>query len=269
LRAGQPVRGWLDHKAARNYISGTATGDAYYTQTAGALNIQGEPFEMPAGPVSVAAGVETRKEKLSVVVDPIQAAGGWRVNALNNESGDYTVKEGYVEAVVPILKDKSFASNLDFNTAARITNYSNSGQVETWKLGLNYTPFESGVLRFRGTVSVDIRAPTLHELYSKQTQIASGFVFDPVFGGAQQATGPQTTGGNLNLVPEEARTRVYGVVLRRLSGAWMDLPCPADYYDIRCQTASFRLTHSKRWTPAFLESSRCVRASSAIPPPIG
>jgi len=222
-------------QAAADYISGTATGNAYYTQTGGAVNIQGEPFAIWAGPVSLATGVETRKEKLDVTVDAIQQAGGWRVNALTNEAGDYTVTEGYLEAVVPLLKDVPGASSLDFNTAGRITNYSTSGTAKTWKLGLNYTPFESGVLRLRGTLSVDIRAPTLHELYSQQTQIASGFLFDPVFPGqgSNTPTGPQTKGGNPNLVPEEARTKVIGLVFSPNFWGLDGLTLSADYYDIQ------------------------------------
>jgi outer membrane receptor protein involved in Fe transport len=219
-------------QAAAAYFSGTATGLASYTQSAIAANVQGEPFSMPAGPVSLAAGFETRREALHVGVDDLQAAGGWRVNALNNENGSYTVNEGYLEAVVPLLKDMPGVKNLDFNTAGRLTSYSTSGQVKTWKLGLNYSPFESGVLRFRGTLSVDIRAPTLHELYSKRTQIATGLVFDPVFGGAQQNTGPQTTGGNPNLVPEVARTKVYGLVFTPKFWGLEGLKLSADYYDI-------------------------------------
>jgi outer membrane receptor protein involved in Fe transport len=220
-------------RAAADYFSGTATGDAFYTQSAGALNIQGELLRLPAGAISVAGGLETRKEKLSVTVDAVQAAGGWRSNALNNESGNYTVNEGYLETVVPILKDKAFAKNFDLNAAGRITNYSTSGQVKTWKAGLNYAPFESGVLRFRGTVSVDIRAPTLHELYSLRTQIATGLVFDPVFGGAQQNTGPQFTGGNTKLIPEVAHTKVYGVVFTPAFWGLDGLKLSADYYDIK------------------------------------
>jgi outer membrane receptor protein involved in Fe transport len=239
-------------QAAKDYISGTATGVAFYTQTAGAVNIQGEPFSVPAGPVSVAAGFETRKEKLSVAVDAVQAAGGWRVNALNNESGNYTVNEGYVETVVPVLKGKPFASNLDFNAAGRATNYSTSGQVKTWKLGLNYTPFDSGVLRFRGTLSVDIRAPTLHELYSLRTQIATGLVNDPVFGGASQNTGPQTTGGNPNLVPESARTRVYGFVFAPKFWGLDGLTLSADYYDIKMQNGIVSLNAQQTVDTCFL-----------------
>jgi outer membrane receptor protein involved in Fe transport len=220
-------------QAAANYFSGTATGDAFYTQSAGALNVQGELLQLPAGALSVAGGVETRKEKLSVTVDAIQAAGGWRSNALNNERGSYTVNEGYLETVVPILKDKAFAKNFDLNAAGRIASYSTSGQVKTWKAGLNYVPFDSGVLRFRGTVSVDIRAPTLHELYSLRTQIATGLVSDPVFGGSLQNTGPQFTGGNTQLVPEVAHTKVYGVVFSPTFWGLDGLKMSADYYDIK------------------------------------
>ena len=45
----------------------------------------------------------------------------------------------------------------DTNGAARYTDYSLSGSVTTWKLGLTYEPFRD--LRLRGVRSRDIRAP--------------------------------------------------------------------------------------------------------------
>jgi outer membrane receptor protein involved in Fe transport len=53
-----------------------------------------------------------------------------------------------------------------------------------------------------------------------------------VFGGALVNTGPQTTGGNPNLVPEVARTKVYGVVFAPNFWGLDGLKLSVDYYDI-------------------------------------
>ena len=54
--------------------------------------------------------------------------------------------------------------DLNFNAAGRITSYSTSGLVETWKLGLTSQVNED--IRVRSTLSFDIRAPDLAELFN-------------------------------------------------------------------------------------------------------
>jgi outer membrane receptor protein involved in Fe transport len=75
-----------------------------------------------------------------------------------------TVKEAYIETIVPLLRDASFTKKLDFNGAARVTDYSTFGRVTTWKAGLTWEPVDG--LLFRTTRSRDIRAPNLIELYT-------------------------------------------------------------------------------------------------------
>ncbi|MBL8555599.1 MAG: TonB-dependent receptor, partial [Phenylobacterium sp.] len=81
--------------------------------------------------------------------------------------GEYTVKEVYGEVAVPVLKD-SAVGDLDLNGAARYTHYSTSGAVTTWKVGGSYKPVPD--LRIRGTLSRDIRAPSLFELFAGKQQ---------------------------------------------------------------------------------------------------
>ena len=234
-----------------SYVGGTATGLSYYTASSAALNIQGEPIDLPAGPVSVAGGFETRTEHLSVVVDATSALSQWRYQGLQNEHGAYTVNEGYLEAVVPLLKNMAFANDLSLNMAGRITDYSNSGEVETWKIGANYTPFESGVVRFRGTLSVDIRAPTLNELYSQLVQQGNGFLSDPNCGNCQVLVFGYS-GGNPNLKPEVARTKVMGVVFSPDFAGLDGLTMSADYYDIKISNGITTLTNQNTVTYCYL-----------------
>ena len=217
-------------KQVVQYAGGTAEGYGYYTSRIAAANVQGElPFQLPAGVVSVAAGVETRNDHLRVTVDRASELLQWRYQGLQRLVGSNTVTEGYAEAVVPIFKDAPLFDNLELNVAGRITDYSNSGKVETWKLGFNYAPFDADVLRFRGTLSVDIRAPTLDELFATSINQGSG-LSDPYCGGCFRAV-PTYIGGNANLNPEEARTKVIGVVFRPpfLEGFTTSI----DYYDIK------------------------------------
>src|SRR3546814_2177484 len=78
--------------------------------------------------------------------------------------GKLNVKEVFAEAQVPIFKGQPLAEELSLNGAFRLTDYSNSGSVKTWKVGAVYKPIED--VMFRVTRSRDIRAPSLFELFA-------------------------------------------------------------------------------------------------------
>jgi outer membrane receptor protein involved in Fe transport len=132
------------------------------------------------------------------------------------------VTEGFVETVVPLAHDAPFAQSLDFNGAARWTDYSTSGDVVTWKLGATWQPIDD--IRFRVTRSRDIRAPSLGDLFNAGQSGGSNFL-DP----------KTNTFGNPDLKPEEADTTGLGVVLspRFLPGFQMSI----DYYNIEIDGA--------------------------------
>ena len=48
-----------------------------------------------------------------------------------------------------------------------------SGSVQTWKVGFNWNVVDS--VRFRGTTSIDIRAPTLDDLFRPATLLQNVF----------------------------------------------------------------------------------------------
>jgi outer membrane receptor protein involved in Fe transport len=144
-------------------------------------------------------------------------------------SGHYSVAEGFGEITVPILKD-NFVQSLDFNTAGRITSYSTSGMVETWKLGL--TSQVNDDIRLRGTWSFDIRAPNLQELFATGFSISATFV-DPFT--HQTVNGYSLQGGNPALKPEQSTTISGGVVL---TPHWVEgLSFSADWYSIELRKA--------------------------------
>src|SRR3954470_2974756 len=126
------------------------------------------------------------------------------------------VWEFAAEAEVPVLRDAPLIKAFDLNLAGRYTDYSVSGSVQTWKIGFNWNVVDS--LRFRGTTSIDIRAPTLDDLYRPATLVQN------VFNGDLHIPDPSKPGqflsytttfssqGNPNLVPEVARTYTMGAV---------------------------------------------------------
>lgn len=217
-------------RQAFDYVTRTQRSIAHRTQSVAAASMQGTAFSNWAGPVSVATGVEYREEEIRERVDEYSAANAFIIGNPQNLAGSYDVRELFVESVVPLLADQSFAKALDLNVAGRLTDYSTSGDVTTWKAGLSWTVNDQ--LRLRGTRSRDIRAPSLPELYTS-TQLNFDTVLDPLDG--TQYLSQVITRGNLDLKPEEADTTSFGVVYQP---SWLPgLRASIDYFDIEINGA--------------------------------
>ena len=66
----------------------------------------------------------------------INTLGGFERTNPQPTRGSYNVKEAFGEILVPLLKDVVLAKSVEFNGAVRRTDYSTSGGVTTWKVGL-------------------------------------------------------------------------------------------------------------------------------------
>lgn len=209
---------------ATAYVNGTQFYEVTTEQQVAAANLRGEPFSTWAGPVSIATGVEYRREKTVAVVDDIAASTGYFFSNPQPFAGTFDVKEGYVEAVVPLARDLPFAQSLEFNGAFRYTDYSVSGGVETWKLGLTWQPIEA--IRLRGTRSRDIRAPNASELFAVTSN--RGTLRNPFNGLSSQYS--IVFAPSASLQPEKADTWTAGIVLR--PGFLPNFQASVDFYDI-------------------------------------
>jgi iron complex outermembrane receptor protein len=218
--------------AAGAYVLGTAHFKQVARLDEVSANIQGEPFSGWAGPVSLAGGVEYRQEKLASSADALSAAGLFNVNNVQPINGAMSVREVYAETLVPLAANLPFIKSLDFNAAARRTNYSTSGGVTTWKGGLSWSP--TADFRLRGTRSRDIRAPNLAELFSSRNS-ATQNLFDPRAAFNSSYVMTAYTGGNTALTPEKSDTTTFGVVFEPT--AMKRLSLSADYYKINIASA--------------------------------
>ncbi|WP_313229335.1 TonB-dependent receptor domain-containing protein [Sphingobium yanoikuyae] len=236
------------------YATGTSRYRASIRQDSFAVNLSGSLFDLPAGPVDFAVGAEYRKQTLNLTsnADPslldtaaersAYFAGLCGVPATTNfywltnvgtAHGSLNVKEAYAELAVPILKDKPFFRELSINGAGRITDYSTSGTVETWKVGATWKPVDD--LLLRATLSRDIRAPNLFELYSG-AQSGIGIVndlqtADGSYGSGLNQNVNTVTSGNANLKPEKAKTLTIGGVLT--PSFFPGFSLSVDYYKIK------------------------------------
>ena len=214
--------------AAIRYVTGGNKNfeNMQLNQDVAEASMQGTlPWELPGGKVAIAFGAGYRKEAGVNHATPIGFNGGYAVaNYTEFPSSSYNVEEGFLEIDAPILKN-GFVESLDFSGAGRMTSYSTSGLVETWKLGLSSQVNDD--LKLRTVWSVDIRAPDLQELFA------------PANVNTISCTDPKThltqfcvvnVVGNPKLVPEVARTVSGGMVL---TPHWIDgLSFSADWYNI-------------------------------------
>ena len=212
-----------------------------------AASITGSPFSTWAGPVKVALSGEYRhlsqRNESDVQSGPVDCTGLNRVgcgqilytvNYLQsvtvNSFAKQSVSEAAIEVDVPVLANLPLVESFNLNGAARYTHYTTSGSVTTWKVGADW--HMGGGLRLRGTVSRDIRAPTLNDLFAGNTRSGTGFS-DPHTG--QNLGTTLQTGGNPNLKPEKAKTFTAGLVYQ--PRGLPNFSVAVDYYNIKISDA--------------------------------
>jgi len=254
-------------QAAYDFAATDGTFSSESIQDVVAFNIAGEPFALPAGPLSFAVGGEYRKLSVEQRSDPssqlpakfvgaranvrgvpaqfIGTPGGRLLANINPFQGEYDVKEAYAEIDMPLLRDLPFVEELSLNAAGRYTNYSTSGEVKTWKVGVSYRPSE--LVRLRGTLSRDIRAPNSVELFQTGGRFQRTFT-DP-FNNRTPVTAFDTSIGDPSLSPEIADGITAGVVI---TPSWLPgLTATLDYYDIKIEGALENLTSQETLDECF------------------
>ncbi|MBS0418785.1 MAG: TonB-dependent receptor [Proteobacteria bacterium] len=220
----------VNSQSAVDYVTGTGYSVIRLGQDVFAASASGEPLSTWAGPVSVAFGVEHRRETVRSSASALDEARAYFAGNFTASHGQYTVTEGFAETVIPLAKDASWAKSFDLNAAARATDYSTAGYVTTWKAGATYAPISD--IKFRVTRSRDIRAPNLSDLFNAGRS-GTVSITDPATGIA--TTVAARTQGNPNLTPEKADTTGVGVVF---SPTWLrGFGASIDFYNIQIKDA--------------------------------
>jgi outer membrane receptor protein involved in Fe transport len=229
-------------QAAIDYSYGNAWQDTTFTQHVAAANVQVTPFSTWAGPVAIASGVEFRRDEAVGDADPVSQRLGFATGNATKINGESEVIEGYVEAAVPLARDVAWARNLELNGAVRHTRYEYSGPTSenqfsatTWKVGAIYQPIEQVLLR--GTLSRDIRAPNVSELYALPSSTQT-VLRDPVAG--TNLSTVTIVAANPSLRPEIADTWTAGITFQPDWGFLDGLRISVDYFDIDVQDAITR-----------------------------
>ncbi|MFC4699853.1 TonB-dependent receptor domain-containing protein [Glaciecola siphonariae] len=217
-------------------------------------------FELPGGPIAIGFSYEHRQEDFEFLPSQDLAAGTIAgFNGAPGLEGGFTVSGFSVEMKLPILRDVEFADLLEVDLAYRTEDYSTAGSVDSYKVAGIWAPVES--FRFRAGFNTAVRAPNIGELFSprgegfpgandpcagngnlpqndalrqlcQQTGVPANVVFSAAI---NPASGQVRTisGGNPNLVQEEAETLTVGIVYDVTEEFTFSL----DYFDIEIDDA--------------------------------
>jgi outer membrane receptor protein involved in Fe transport len=233
-----------------DYILYTQRDTGGNEQESVTANLTGNIFELPAGPLGFAAGVEHREESGWRNPDPFIVADIANTNQQDPISGEYKVDEVYAELVVPLLRDLPAIEHLELNLAARFSDYDLFGNSTNYKVGILWGITEG--LKLRATGSTAFRIPNIPELFGG---VAEGNLTttdpcsewsqrdasDPIYQSCLAAGVPAnyvqlgnsiltTVGGNSALQPEDADTFTVGVIWQ--PSVERDLSLTLDYWEI-------------------------------------
>lgn len=170
----------------RDYLFGTEKGNTEYTQWDIEAFVTGDLFNLPAGTVAGAFGVNYRYDEILDVPGEVTLANNsWGLTGAGITKGDDKTSAVFGEVDVPLLRDMELVNSLDLTASFRYTDVDSYGSDTTYKVGMNWQVVPSIMLRAgKGT---SFRTPALYELYlENQTSFIGQNSVDPCIGWGQE-----------------------------------------------------------------------------------
>ena len=239
-------------------VAVASTGD--FDQNVYALNFTGDlgGLQLPGGEIGVAIGVERIEN--SFAFRPSQDLAAGTIAGFNGAppvNGSFASDSVYAEVYLPILSGAPMFEQLDLELAYRTSDYTTSGNVESYKVSGSWAPVAA--FRIRGGYNRAVRAPGIGELFAPQGEnfpsatdpCSANGAPDPATAQICLATGVpqnvigspainlaagqvrQVSGGNPLLDPEVADTYTVGFVVQ--PSAFEGLSVSLDYFDIEIE----------------------------------
>lgn len=158
-----------------DYMSAHPVNRTELKQDVVELNLQGGLFNLPAGQVRAAFGASWRNntylfkpdDTLTIARSSNQDTDFSGTFVTRGTQGEVSVTDIYTELLFPLLRDKSWARNLEASVGYRLSDYSVSGNVSAYKADLLWEPIET--LRLRAGFQHAVRGPNVNELFQPPT----------------------------------------------------------------------------------------------------
>ncbi len=205
------------------------------------VRVNGELFDLPAGPLSAAFGLESRKETTQLRNDRNDQTGGWLAATPTQPfSAKQDVDSMFAEVRIPVFSNQNAIrgfNTLELGLAARKEIYSSTADPLVPKFTFRWLPFNDE-FAVRGTYSESFSAPMLFSLFGPtnsgfsnsinlQRYNADGTPMNVTTGQRQYMS---RGGSNRNLIPSESRNWTAGIVWspRNIKGLSLSI----DWFDI-------------------------------------
>lgn len=237
---GQVTQAMVDYLYAPGLEDGRVQQIDLISTFNGDLGKYGVQLPSANSGLAVNLGAEYRDVTLSILPDEesqaydLSGTGG----PTPPVSGGIISREGFVEALLPLVNDKFLANSANIDVGYRYSAYNLGFNTNTFKMALDWSPTTD--VRLRGSFTRAVRAPNIIELYNPDTvSLDPTYSSDPcagahpiytatqcartgvIVGGANNEYGniiPDSaaqyngiTGGNPNLKPETALTGTIGI----------------------------------------------------------
>ena len=150
--------------AAADYIRQNEKNTYGTTYQGYAFNLTNIPvYELPAGEILMAVGIEATDLSGYETVDGLTEAGGSSGNPRKSTDGSYDSRDTYAEISIPLLADVTLFQELNIDYAYRNTSYSQFDSESVERTAIKWKPFND--VTIRGTDSTSYKAPTISDLY--------------------------------------------------------------------------------------------------------
>jgi iron complex outermembrane recepter protein len=258
--------------AAIDWFTTEATQTSEITQTVVNGFITGSTeqwFSLPGGAINFVFGGEYRKEESDFrpsEIEELAESLEYPISTLGRgvrTQGEFDVYEAFTELSVPLLRDLPFVQELRLDGAFRYSDYSTSGETETWNVNGRWQINDTFMIR--ATQAQAVRAPNINNLFAGNVQTFAALADPCSQNNLQNGENPQLRAqncatdltalgvnpatfqnnssesiggfirGNPDLLPEEADTFTLGLVFTPyfIPGLRMSV----DYFDIEITDA--------------------------------
>jgi iron complex outermembrane receptor protein len=163
---------WLDPEfnngnltpAERDFLFGWDRGVTTYRQSTLEAVFSGDLYELPAGQLATAFGVQYQQDELNDVPGEQTLVGNlWGSSSSGVTAGDQSTRAVFSEFQIPLLSDLFLVKQLDVTLSGRWTDVNTYGSDTTYKAGINWD-IAAG-FRLRASRGSSFRSPALFELY--------------------------------------------------------------------------------------------------------
>lgn len=213
------------------------------------LKADGSLFELPGGPLLMAAGLDFRREKFESQATNFYFGVSPTIGRTIVNERD--IAAAFIEFRAPFVASHNARpglQRLELSLAGRVEHYEDIGSTANPKVGLIYAPHAD--LMLRASYGESFRAPSLRELNSRYQLGPTVLPY-----GSSNVVSIIQYGGNPDLAPETARSVTAGAV-------WT----PAAVDGLRIETSWFRTTFTNRISQPTYENLEGVLDDPSLAP---